>query len=309
MGLLAFAVRKLAVAVVVVLGVAVLNFLTFHLLKPELFSGDGPLLHQLRAFVTAAVLHQDLGRSWTTGHREISGMVAEGLPADAALLVGGILAGALAGLAGGALCAVRPQAPAAVLLDRVAALAICAPVYWIGLVAIYAFSPDIGAFGIPLFGGQGTYRPLTEDPVAWLRGLLLPWIVLGLPVAGMCLRMMRQTMRDSLEEDYMRTALGKGLRWRTAVRRHAAPAGATPVIALAGVSMATIVTNAILVERTFDIPGVLRLTTAAMGSIEGKGTVDYPLLQGIVITGAFFVVLGNLVADMAHAALDPRVRV
>jgi peptide/nickel transport system permease protein len=309
MGLLAFTIRKLAVAAVVVLGVAVLNFLTFHLLKPELFAGDGSLLGQLQRFLGAAVLHLDLGRSWTTGHREISGMVAEGLPADASLLLGGVLLGAAAGLAGGAVCAVRPKAPFAVVLDRLAAVAICAPVYWIGLVAIYAFSPDIGFFGIPFAGGQGTYRPLTEDPVSWLRGLLLPWVVLGLPVAGMCLRMMRQTMRESLDEDYMRTALGKGLRPRTVLRRHAAPAGATPVIALAGVSMATIVTNAILVERTFDIPGVLRLTTAAMGSIEGKGTVDYPLLQGIVITGAIFVVLGNLVAETLHAALDPRVRV
>ena len=71
---------------------------------------------------------------------------------------------------------------------------------------------------------------------------------------------------------------------------------------------ATFVTNAILVERTFNIPGVLRLTTAATGSIEGKGVVDYPVLQGIVITGALFVVLASLAADFALAWLDPRIR-
>jgi ABC-type microcin C transport system permease subunit YejB len=133
-------------------------------------------------------------------------------------------------------------------------------------------------------------------------------LVLALPIAGMCLRMMRHTMREALDEDYMRTAHGKGLRPRTAVRRHAMPVGAGPVISLAGVSMATIVTNAILIERTFNVPGVLRLTTVAMGSIEGKGAVDYPLLMGIVITGGMFVALGSLVADALHAWLDPRVR-
>jgi peptide/nickel transport system permease protein len=306
--LLTFTVRRVAAAVAVVVGVAVVNFSTFHLLKPEMFAGQGSMPAQLLDFLSAFVLHFDLGRSWSIGHREVSDMVLEGLPADASLLIGGILLGALGGLAGGALCAVAPKSPVAVLLDRLAAVAVCAPVYWVGLVAILVFSPDIGSLPIPFAGGQGAYEPLTHDPVRWLQGLLLPWLVLALPIAGMCLRMMRHSMRDALGEDYMRTAYGKGLRPRTAIRRYAVPVGAGPVISLASVSMATIVTNSILIERTFNIPGVLRLTTEAMGSIEGKGTVDYPLLQGIVVTGALFVVLGSLVADSLHAWLDPRVR-
>jgi peptide/nickel transport system permease protein len=305
---LAFVLRRLAAVVVVVVGVAVVNFMTFHVLRPEMFAGQGSTRSQLADFLSDLLLHLDLGRSWSAGRREVTDIVLEGLPADASLLIGGVLIGAAAGLAGGALCAVRPRAPMAILLDRLAAVAVCAPVYWVGLMAIFLFSPDIGTIAIPFVGGQGTYRPLTQDPVRWLQGLLLPWLVLALPIAGMCLRMMRHSMRDALEEDYMRTAYGKGVRPRTAVRRHAVPVGAGPVIALAGVSMATIVTNAILIERTFDIPGVLRLTTEAMGSIEGKGTVDYPLLMGIVISGGLFVALGNLVADGLHAWLDPRVR-
>ena len=305
---LAFVVRRLAAAAVVVVGVGVVNFTTFHLLRPEMFAGQGSALAQLTDFLTNLLLRFDLGRSWGAGRREVSDMVLEGLPADASLLIGGILIGSLAGLAGGALCAVRPRAAVSVLLDRAAAVAVCAPVYFVGLAAILLFSPDIGRLPIPFVGGQGTYQPLTQDPVRWLQGLLLPWLVLALPIAGMCLRMMRHTMREALDEDYMRTAHGKGLRPRTAVRRHAMPVGAGPVISLAGVSMATIVTNAILIERTFNVPGVLRLTTVAMGSIEGKGAVDYPLLMGIVITGGMFVALGSLVADALHGWLDPRVR-
>jgi peptide/nickel transport system permease protein len=180
--------------------------------------------------------------------------------------------------------------------------------YWVGLMAIYLFSPEIGSIPLPFAGDQGTYAPVTDDPSRWLRGLLIPWLVLGAPLAGMCLRMMRATMQDSLDQDYIRTALGKGLPWATVVRRHAVPTGARSVMSLAGVTMATVVTNAVLIERTFNIPGVLRLTTKAMGNVEGQGTVDYPLLQGIVIAGALMIVLANLCADLVLAWLDPRVR-
>ena len=153
-------------------------------------------------------------------------MVAEGLPADLALLGGGIVIGTVDGLSLGAVCAIRPRSLFSRTLDGVATVMVCAPVYWVGLMAMYLFASDIGALPVPFAGGQGTYRPLTEDPVAWLRGLVLPWLVIAAPLAGMCLRMMRATMHDVLGQDFMRTALGKGLRRPTVVRRHAVPAGA-----------------------------------------------------------------------------------
>ena len=303
-----FLVRRVLAAFAVLVGVSVLTFMTFHVLKPEVFPSEPGLPAQLWDFLIAAFLRLDLGRSWTIGHRPVSDMVAEGLPADLALLGGGIVIGTVVGLSLGAVCAIRPRSLFSRTLDGLATILVCAPVYWVGLMAMYLFAHDIGALPVPFAGGQGTYRPLSDDPVAWLRGLVLPWLVIAAPLAGMCLRMMRATMQDALGQDFMRTALGKGLRWPTVVRRHAVPAGASPVISLAGVTMATVVTNAILVERTFNIPGVLRLTTQATGVIEGRGTVDFPLLQGIVLTGALFVVAASLLADAFHAWLDPRVR-
>jgi peptide/nickel transport system permease protein len=304
-----FLVRRLVAVVAVLVGVTACTFLIFHVMQPDRFAAGRPLPLQLWDYVTAVFLHLDLGRSLTIGHRTVSGMVVEGLPADFALLAGGIVIGALAGLAGGAVCALSPRSVLSRCLEGVASVAVCAPVYWVGLMAIYVFSPEIGSIPLPFVGGQGTYAPLTDDPSRWLRGLLVPWFVLAAPLAGMCLRMMRATMQDSLDQDYIRTALGKGLPWARVVRRHAVPTGATPVISLAGVTMATVVTNAVLIERAFNIPGVLRLTTRAMGNVEGQGTVDYPLLQGIVITGALMIVLANLFADLVLAWLDPRVRV
>jgi peptide/nickel transport system permease protein len=119
---------------------------------------------------------------------------------------------------------------------------------------------------------------------------------------------MRMSMQDALRQDFMRTAMGKGLRWPAIVFRHAVPAGAAPVVALAGVNSVTVVTNAILLERVFNIPGVLRMTTGSMGSVEGRGTVDYPLLVGIVLVATLLIVVANLAADAIQAWLDPRIR-
>jgi peptide/nickel transport system permease protein len=305
---LSFLARRVLVALTVIAGASALTFVTFRVLRPESFADDRPLPLALLAFLERAFLHLDLGRSRTPGNREVSDLVLEALPADVALLGGAIVLGTVAGVAGGAVCAVRPRSALSRTLDAVATLAICAPVYWVGLMSLFLLAPDIGSLPVPFLGGQGTYRPLTEDPVAWLRGLLLPWLVLALPLAGMCLRMMRVSMQDALREDFTRTALAKGLRYRTVVRRHAVPAGVSPVISLAGVTMATLVANAILVERTFNIPGVLRLSTRAMGAVGDGGAIDFELLQGIVITGALLVVVANLVADAMLGWLDPRLR-
>jgi ABC-type dipeptide/oligopeptide/nickel transport system permease component len=116
------------------------------------------------------------------------------------------------------------------------------------------------------------------------------------------MRMMRATLHDTLEEDFVRTAYGKGLTPRRVMRRHAVPAAASPVIALVGVSMSTTVTNAILLEHAFSIPGVFNELTRAMG----QG--DLPLVMGIAVAGAVLVVVANLAADVVHAWLDPRVR-
>jgi peptide/nickel transport system permease protein len=305
----AFVIRRAASIVAVLVSVAALTFLIFHVVRPELFDHQRSMAAQLGTFLARAFLHFDLGRSWAAGHRPVSSIVLEGLPADVSLLVGAMVLGTAGGLAGGAVCALRPRAPLSRLLEGIATLAVCAPVYWVGLMAIFLFAPDIGSLPIPFVGGQGTYRPLTQDPLHWLQGLVLPWIVLAAPLWGMCLRMMRVTMQEALSQDFMRTAMGKGLRTRTVIRRHAVPAGAAPVIALAGVNAVTVVTNAILLERTFNIPGALRLTTVSMGTIEGKGMVDYPVLVGIVLAATLFIVIANVIADALHAWLDPRIRI
>jgi peptide/nickel transport system permease protein len=294
--------RRLLTVAGVVLVTASAAFLFFHVMRREAFDDPRPLLEQLWAYLTAAVLHGNLGRSWERPNPEVSELLRNGLPGDLALLGGSLVLGVIAGTAGGAICATRPRSVAARALGVLAAFALCAPVYWVGLMAVLVFTPGVGPLGTDLFPVTSTYAGLTEDPVRWVHALWVPWLVLALPIAAMSQRMMAASMHEVLDEDYLRTAAAKGLHPRTILRRHAVPAASAPVITLVGVNMAMMVTNLVLIEKVFNIPGVFRLSTVAME----KG--DFPVMQGIVITGAALVVVANLATDVVLAWLDPRVR-
>ncbi len=136
----------------------------------------------------------------------------------------------------------------------------------------------------------------------WLGALIVPWIVLGLPLAAACQRMMNSSMREVLHEEYIRTALAKGLSHRRMLRRHAVPAAVAPVFTLAGVSVPVMVTNLVLVELTFSVPGVFQNVRNSMAD------ADFPVIQGTVIAAAFLVAVSSLVVDVALAWLDPKVR-
>ena len=109
-------------------------------------------------------------------------------------------------------------------------------------------------------------------------------------------------MRDANDADFVRTALGKGLTPRAVAFRHSLPAAVSPTLTFAGAYTPLLVGNALLVEQVFNIPGVFRYTPGAVSN------GDFPLLQGMVLVGAVLVVLGNLMADLVLARLDPRVR-
>jgi peptide/nickel transport system permease protein len=246
-------------------------------------------------------LHADLGRSVqrNSGARPVMDMLREGFPADLSLVLGGLVVGAAGGVALGAVAQRNRGTLAGRGLEGFSAFAMSAPVYWVGLMAVQFFHPQIGRVARLPISVPNTYRPLTDDPLKWLESLWLPWIVLGLPLAAITMRMMRSTLADTLEEDFVRTAHAKGLTPARVLRRHAIPAA---VISLVGVSMGTVITNAILLEHVFSIPGVFDLMTQAINN------ADVPLLEGVAIAGAVLVVIANLLADLLHAWLDPRVR-
>jgi len=292
--------RLLSVAGVVVM-VTAITWLCIHLLRPEPFAGDPRSLpHQLWDYLQRAFLHFDLGTSWERGQRPVAETLRKGLPADLVLLAGGMVFGLLAGVAAGAYVGARPRTLAARLIESGAMVFLCAPVYVVGLTLLLTFGVGIGVAGVGFIPLK--YVAFTDSPARWLESLIVPWIVLGLPLAALCTRMMDSSIREVMHEEFIRTALSKGISERAMLRRHAVPAALAPVFSLAGVTVPVMVTNMVLVELTFSVPGVFLNIRASMDN------ADFPVVQGTVIAAAFLVAIGSLAVDVALAWLDPRIR-
>jgi peptide/nickel transport system permease protein len=300
----AFLVRRLLSVVAVMVAVAAHVFSVFYAFRPERISDGTGFPHQLLHFLDRAFLHFDLGTSWDRqlSFQPIAPLLRQSFPADLSLVAGGLVVGAALGVFLGAVATKRRGTLAGRALDGFAAFGMSAPVYWVGAMFIVFFHPEVGKFARLPISTPNTYQPLTKDPLQWLQSLWLPWIVLALPLAAITMRMLRAQLTEVLEEDFVRTARGKGLSARRVMRHHAIPAASAPVVSLIGVTMGTLVVNAILLEYTFSIPGMFSLMTRAMG----QG--DLPVIEGVAIGGALLVVVANLLADVVHAWMDPRVR-
>jgi peptide/nickel transport system permease protein len=297
-----FALRRLVAAVLLAVAVSALTFLTLHGLYPEAFGDTRPLLVELWHFLVATFVHFDLGQSLSRPLGPVSELISRGLVADFSLLIGGLAFGVGAGVWGGAVCARHPGTWRARVLQVLAMLALCTPVYVIGMAAVLLFKPGIGAplaIGILPYHG---YIPPSENPLQWLHSLVVPWIAAGAPLAAVCLRMMRASMAEIGDEDFIRTAMAKGLSHRAVTARHVVPVAMPPVASLAGAYTPLLIGNVILIEKVFDVPGIYQLIPNALD------TGNYPIIQGTVIVTAIFVVLVNGVVDIVLAALDPRIR-
>jgi len=251
----------------------------------ETCSGKGPL---------------DFGNSIFQNNEPVLDIILDRLPATFLLVTGAVILWIAIAIPVGIISAVRQRS----LLDRTTMITslvfISAPVFWLGLVALYLFAQDVGL--IPIFPGIGSYNT-SDNLLARAGSLLLPWFVLAAATAAIYARYIRSQMLDVMTEDYIRTARAKGLSERTVVLRHGFRSAVTPVITLLGLDVGTLLAgNAILTETVFNIPGVGSEVAGAIGSS------DLPLIQGIVLFGAFFIVIFNLIVDVLYAYLDPRVR-
>jgi peptide/nickel transport system permease protein len=259
---------------------------------------DRPITAQYWTFLTN-LAHGDLGYSYDSS-AGVGALILDRLPATISLTLGAALLWLLVAIPVGVVSAVRPRS----WLDRLtmggALLAVSAPVYWLGLVALYLFASDIGKW--PLLPGAGSYVPLTQDPWHWFTSLIMPWIVLAATFAAIYARLLRGHLIEALSEDHVRTARANGLSERRVVLRHGLRAAITPLVTLAGLDVGVLLGGAVLTETVFDIPGVGRLNYDAIAH------GDYPVIQGTVLLAAVFVIVANIVVDLAYARLDPRVQ-
>jgi len=260
---------------------------------------DDPIYVQFWDYMKGVFLHFDFGRSYTS-QADVRTIILDRLPATALLVAGSVVLWLAIGIPVGIVSAVKRRS----LLDRttmVTTLAfISAPVFWLGLVALYLFADDVGV--IHIFPGIGSY--LSADTfLAKCGSMLLPWMVLAAATAAIYARYLRSSMIDTMSEDYIRTARAKGLPERDVVIRHGVRSAITPIVTLLGLDIGLLLAgNAILTETVFNIPGVGQQIVLSIRRS------DLPMIQGIVLFGAFFIILFNLIVDILYAYLDPRVR-
>ena len=250
-------------------------------------------------YMKGVVLHFNFGYSYQFS-QPVRTMIFQRLPATISLTVGAVIVWLLIGLPIGIISAVRSRS----VMDRTAMggalLAISAPSYWLGLVALFLFANDIGV--VQIFDGAGTYTGLTSDPGRWFGSMILPWLVLAAAFAAFYARLLRANLIEVMSEDYIRTARAKGLPERRVIFHHGVRSAITPIVTVLGLDIGGLLGGAILIETVFNIPGVGRL------AYQGIENADLPVIQGTVLFGAFFIVFANLIVDIVYAFLDPRVR-
>jgi len=310
-----FAVRRLAGMVVVLFAVSVLLFLVFTVLPaqnpaqqlagknstPQLVASieeewgfDDSLPEQYLSMM-GKVLTGEL-----VSYRprvDVLEQIVERIPATLSLSIGAAVIWLVLGLALGYVSAVHAGGPLDRLLTGVAVAGISIPVFLIAPVFLYVLSYQLGIFP------SGGYVPLTENPWEWFTHLVLPWFTLAILMIGIYGRVLRSKMLDTMNEDYVRTARAKGLSERQVMTRHVLRNSLLPIVALFGLDFGgTIAGTAIITESLYSLDGVGNYAALATANFE------LPPVMGVALYGAFFVVLLNAVADIAHAYLDPRVR-
>jgi len=168
------------------------------------------------------------------------------------------------------------------------------------LLALLAYLLLISQWGI--FPESGYHPILKDGPVAWAKGLLLAWLVIGVSSSTQYARFSRGSMIESMNEDYVRTARAKGLSDRRVTMRHALRAAIVPVVTIFGLEFAYLLAGTIFTEKIFDIQGI------GLTGLQAIGTKDLPVIAATVLIGSAFIVVANIVVDIIYSVIDPRVR-
>ena len=219
------------------------------------------------------------------------------LPVTISLAVGAAVLWVVFGVGVGVLSALRRGS----VFDRaamgVALAGVSLPIFFTGLASLAFFS-----YGLGIFASGGSYVGITDNPAMWAYDLLLPWVTLAFLYAAGYARLTRAGMLETMGEDYIRTARAKGLPERTVVLRHGLRSALTPILTIFGLDLGLLLGGAILTESTFSLPGIGKY------AVDATVNYDLPKVLGVVMVGALFIVVANLVVDILYAVIDPRVR-
>ncbi len=315
--------RRLAQMVFVMFGISVIVFLIFFATpgadpaariagrnaSPEVlaqvrheFGLDRPLPVQYALLMKRLFVTGDLTSFVNRGQKVIP-TIEEAVPVTLSLVLGAAVIWVVGGVAVGVLAAANRGGVVDRVLMILGLIGISMPVFWVGEVANLLTQSrlhDTWAFSwVPALG----YKPLIEQPFAWFKTMLIPWFTLAILFIGLYGRVLRASIIEAYQEDYIRTARAKGLTERRILLRHALRTSLITFVSMFGLDFGALVGGgALLTEVVFGLQGVGYLTFNALENL------DLPVIMATVMYASFFVVAANAIVDIAYAALDPRVR-
>jgi peptide/nickel transport system permease protein len=255
---------------------------------------DEPFVVQLAKWY-GGLLQGDLGRSILMG-QDVMEVTMIRLPVTIALSLYALVLTLALGLVSGIIAALRQNTVVDQLTMVFSMIGISVPNFFLGLLMILLFAVHLG--WLP----TGGYISLWDDPVGWLRTSTMPALSLALLQMGLLARITRSTMLEVLRQDYIRTARAKGLPGRLVVVKHALTNALIPITTVVGIIISLSISGAVVTESLFSIPGMGQLLTQAVLNR------DYPMVQGGLLLTTTFLVVVNILVDIAYALLDPRVR-
>ncbi|MEV6182169.1 ABC transporter permease [Streptomyces sp. NPDC052016] len=222
--------------------------------------------------------------------------VLDRFPTTFSLTLGAAVVFLVFGIGAGMLAAVKQGKALDKLASGASLVASSMQIYFVGTLAMFLFVYQWQIMSQP------SYTPFSENPGAWFGGLLLPWLVLALIFTANYTRMTRSQMVETLNEDYVRTARAKGLSRRTVFFRFAWRGAMGPIVTIFGIDLGVLLGGAMITEKTFSIQGI------GMLAVKSVSTNDLPMLLGVMVLTASFVVIANIVVDACYALIDPRIR-
>jgi oligopeptide transport system permease protein len=248
---------------------------------------DRPLGEQYVAYV-GNVLQGDLGPSLKYKDKSVAELISEGLPTSAVIGLSALTLACLVGIGLGIIAALRQNQMIDNVTMAIAVLGVCIPTFVTAPLLVLVFAAKLG--WLPTAGLNG------------IRSLILPVAVLALPQIAIISRLTRAGMIEVLRSNYIRTARAKGLSEVRIVLRHGLRAAILPLVSYLGPACAGLLTGSLVIEKIFSLPGLGK--SFVIGALQR----DYTVVMGVVIVYAGLILLLNLLADIAYAMLDPRVR-
>ena len=325
-----FIVRRLFFAVVLLLAVSIFTYLIFAMLpadpaaltcgkncKPDIIEAnrirlgyDKSLVEQYWLFLKGIFVGRDYGTGATAfscpapslgysfgQHECVTTLIGKTFPVTAYLSLGAFVLWMFFGISLGSIAALKKGKWQDRLATGFSAVGVSLPTFYIGLLVLFSVVIWLQILPFP------SYESPFDDPMKFLSTMILPWLVLAVLSAASYTRLTRNGMLEAMNEDFVRLGVAKGLTQRVILRKYVMRQALVPIVTIAGLDFAGLLGGAIITESVFSLPGMGRM------SIRAVVDSDLPVLVGTTMVAAVFIVLANVIVDIAYGFLDPRVRV